>query len=361
MAARRAEHVCFIIHSHQPYCFDLNEMLALPSGLRYRNRFDNQWIQPNLRNGVENLIGERVLVILRDVENNTLIPVRWGAITIVQSIGKIVYFEYLLGDLVEYGTAANVRQQEILDRTATLSAEHGWLPGTAGQPMVDPSVFKSTAGSGFPTIGAANLTAWGNAISAIATAPIYRDVEFLKIVDLVGPDGAEAEIINESYRVDRNTVYALRVFQHVPSPTMQSFPAHSIEVNTFSQHVVALRSKQRAVGKYDMLTFVLRVLNLGPGERTAMEIPHIPDIATNKQALTSIYLPLVVRPARPARLALTGLILLASLVLMFFPTLTRLPGDLVRNVATVVFVLTLTGPSRMLATIWPSWPWGGAK
>lgn len=361
MAPRRAEHLCFIIHSHQPYCFDLNEILALPSGLRYRNRFDNQWIQPNLRNNIADLIGERVLILLRDVENNTLAPVRWGTITTVQSVGKIIYFEYLLGDLVEYDTAANVRQQEIIDRTATFAAEHSWLPGTAGLPMAEPSVFKSTAGSNFPTVEAADLTAWGNAISAIATAPIYRDIEFLKIVGLVGPNGSEVEIINESYRVDPNTVYTLRVFQHVPNPTTQLLPAHSIEVNTFSQHVVALRSKQRAVGKYDMLTFVLRVLNLSPGERTAMEIPHVPDAATNKQALTSIYLPLVVRPARPARLALTGIILLASLVLMFFPKLTHLPDDLVRNVATVVFILTLTGPSRMLATIWPSWPWGGAK
>jgi len=36
------QHLCLIIHSHRPYCFDINQILALPSGFRFHNRFDIQ-------------------------------------------------------------------------------------------------------------------------------------------------------------------------------------------------------------------------------------------------------------------------------------------------------------------------------
>ncbi|MFI7383963.1 hypothetical protein [Streptomyces sp. NPDC049813] len=339
----------------------MNEIMALPAGMRYRNRFDALWIAPQLRNDIQSLLGSAVLITLRDPDNNKLIPVRWGKIVTVQPVGRIVYFEYHLGDLVEYSTAENVRQQEVIDHTATFAAQHNWLPGAAGQPMQDASVFRSTVGNGFNRVDSSDLTAWGNAISAIATAPVYEGIEFLKVVGLFGPDGKAAGVRAESFLVQSNTVYSLRVFQHVPRPGVGTIPSHSIEVNTFDAHVTALRSRQQAVGKYDMLTFVLRVLHLSPGERTSMEIPHRPDAATTNNALTSLYLPLTVTNPEPARFIAMLCLILACAALMFWPHVGRLPEDVVRNVATVIFVLTLTGPTRTLSTVWPSWPWGGSR
>lgn len=361
VAGPGAEHVCFVIHAHRPYCFDMNEIMALPAGMRYRNRFDRQWVDPPLRGDLQSLLGEAVLIVLRDPGNNTLIPVRWGKIVTVQPVGRIVYFEYHLGDLVEYSTAENVRQQEIVDHTTTFAAQHSWLPGTAGQPMGNAAVFRSTVGNGFHRKDSSDLTAWGNAVSAIATADAYEGIEFLKVVGLFGPDDKPATVRAESFLVKSKTVYSLRVFQHVPRPGSAIIPSHSIEVNTFATHVTALRFRQQAVGKYDMLTFVLRVLHLSPGERTSMEIPHRPDAATSNNALTSLYLPLTITNPEPARLAAMLVLLVTCAVLMFWPHIRGLPEDVVRNIATVVFVLTLTGPNRTLSTIWPSWPWGGSR
>jgi hypothetical protein len=335
--------------------------MALPAGMRYRNRFDSQWIDPSLRSDIQNLVGESVLIVLRDPEGNKLIPVRWGVLVTVQPVGRIVYFEYKLGDVVQYSTAENVRLQEIVDRTQTFSAQHTWLPGTAGLPMSTASVFRSTVGHGFPKTQADDLTAWGNAVSAIATAPAYEGIEFLKVVGLFGSNGRPAKISDESFLVKSNAVYSLRVFQHVPQPGSIPIPSHSIEVNTFDSHVTALRSRQQAVGKYDMLTFVLRILQLNPGERTSMEIPHRPDAATTNSAHTSLYLPLTIRNPEPLRLVLLLLLLAASAVFMFWPHIGSLPEEIIRNIATVLFVLTLAGPNRTLSTIWPSWPWGISK
>lgn len=356
-----SEHACFIIHAHRPYCFDLNEALALPSGLRYRSRFDFQWVAANLREDINKLTNREVLIILRDPEHNMLIPVRWGRIITVLPVGKVVFFEYILDDLIQYSTAPNVRQEEIIARTNIIADQHDWLPGPQGEPMTRASVFLSTAAIGLPRADASDLTAWGNAIAAIATAPVFFGIEFLKIVGLYGSDGKSKPISHESFVVRPNTVYTLRVWQQIAEPPEIVVPFHSVEVKTFPDHIIALRYRQQAVGKYDMLTFVLRVLTLDRGERTAIEIPHIPDAATEGKALTSIYLPLTVSAASPARLGVMITLLLISLAFIFFPSIGHLPKEVIRNVATIIFVLTIAGPSRTLTSLWPTWPWGNAK
>jgi hypothetical protein len=357
----QSDHACFIIHAHRPYCFDLNEALALPSGLRYRNRFDSQWVAPSLRDDVTDLVGRPVLLILRDPDNNMLVPVRWGKIITVLPVGKVVFFEYILDDLVQYSTAVNVRQQEIIARTASFAEQHDWLPGPQGEQLKTPSVFLSTAGHGLPKVSAADLTAWGNAVAAVATAPVYSGIEFLKIVGLYDSRNRSRPITRESYVVRPNTVYTLRVWQQIAEPPDIVVPSHAVEVKTFPDHVIALRYRQQAVGKYDMLTFVLRVLTLSRGERTAIEIPHVPDAATEGKASTSIYLPLTISAPSPARLAVTAGLVVISLILMFFPGRTHLRQDLARNIGTILFVLTIAGPGRTLTSLWPAWPWGQPK
>jgi len=297
------DHVCFIIHGQRPYCFDFNDILALPPGFPFRNRFDMQWLDPQLRQGIEQLVGRRVLLTLRDVVNNRLIPARWGLIFSAEWVGKVAFFEYHVTELIKYSTAPNVRLQQIVDHTANFASNHNWLPGAAGQGLTDPSVFVTRVGNRIETAPGSDLTAWGNVVSAIATAPIYERIEFLKIVGLFSADGRLADVVNESFEVQANSVYTLKVFQHVPEPGDPAvpIPTHPIELTTFPAHITALRSRQQAVGKYDRLAFTLKVRPLPPGERTAMEIPHIPDIATEGTATTSLYIPIQVVAASKAR------------------------------------------------------------
>ena len=129
----RGEHLCLIIHSHRPYCFDLNEIMALPSGFRFRNRFDIQWTHPDLRQDIESTAGKRVLLILRDVENNKLIPFRWGTLFNVERIAKVVIFDYRLDELVLYSNDDGVIGEEINSWTRALAQRHDWLPGDVGR------------------------------------------------------------------------------------------------------------------------------------------------------------------------------------------------------------------------------------
>ena len=106
-------HYCFIINSIDPYCWDLNHILALPSGFVYRNRWLKKWIALDLQNEIKSLQSKRVLLILRDYENDELIPVRWGRIILAQLIGKVYYFEYQLEDIIDYDSDKSARDAQI--------------------------------------------------------------------------------------------------------------------------------------------------------------------------------------------------------------------------------------------------------
>lgn len=356
-------HACFIINSHKPYCFDLNEILALPAGFRFRNRFDTRWVRPSLRGNVDWFVGKRVLLTLRDIEHNTLIPARWATIVSAIPVGDIFYFEYILGDLIRYNTAAPVRVQEIAAHTEIFRGNHEWLPGEAGKPLIQPSVFDSNVGAQFPTAPATDLTAWGSAVSAVATAPCYLNVEFLKIVGLYSSDLKPAQVSDESYLMSPDAVYTLRVFQHIPapSPTEPGVPAvvrsHDIELQTFPEQIIALRSTLRAVGRYDLLTFVIKTLSLRPGDKTAMQIPHSPDAAADGIAVTSLYIPITIIAKSHLPLIIALVLAAVSLYFMFEPHVASADQNVIRNLATVLFVLTIAGPSRTLASFWPTLPW----
>lgn len=358
------DHYCFVVHDNLPYCYDLNSILALPSGFRYRNRFSASWVEANLHGDIASMPGSEVLIVLRIQEQNLLIPVRWGTIRVAQQVGTIYYFEYVLGDIVKYSEKPDERAREIDNLTEKFAATHVWLPGTKGTPLgsAEPSVFRSVAGRGLPVASADDLTLWGNSVAAVTTAKIYERAEFLKVLGLFNLKGAPCTVRNENYEVRPNTVYQLRVFQYIPVPgDAPTITPHDIDVVTFSDHFVQLRPKQRAVGKYDMLSFVLKTKRLPARERSAIEIPYNPAPAgSGTYAPGALYIPVITK-GRPALILLWVVLLAASLVGIFRPTVYHGDPTVVRNLATVIFVLIVSGWRTTLEALLPPIPWAGTK
>jgi len=357
------QHLCLIIHSHRPYCFDINQILALPSGFRFHNRFDIQWVHQDLRQDIESLKDQRVLLVLRDPDNNKLIPFRWGHLLNVERIAKTVLFDYHLENLIDYSNEDNVITEEINARTRMFADRHDWLPGDLGRGLTTPAVFRSDVGFGLSTSDADNMQAWGNCVDAVSTAPCYLRMEFLKVVGLFDANNLRAPVMKEALLVKRNSMYVLSIFEYIPRPGSEneSIPLHNLELTSFPDHVTTLVPKQQVVGKYDRLEFDLKVLNLGPGERTALAIPYQPDAATTATSSATIYLPLSTADSRHGQLIAALALAIVSLFFMFRPDIGNLSHEVVRNVATVIFILTVSGPSRTLASIWPVWPWGAGK
>jgi hypothetical protein len=141
----------------------LNQILALPSGFRFHNRFDIQWVHQDLRQDIESITGERVLLVLRDPDNNKLVPFRWGRLFNVERIAKTALFDYHLEDLITYSNDDNVIAEEINARTRMFAERHDWLPGEVGKALTTPAVFRSDVGFGLPTSDADNMKSWATA------------------------------------------------------------------------------------------------------------------------------------------------------------------------------------------------------
>lgn len=357
---QHSDHYCFIVHDNLPYCYDINSILALPSGFRYRNRFRRTWVEGNLHNNISTMVGNEVLVILRIQDQNLLIPVRWGTIKEAWQVGSIYWFEYILGDIVNYSSDAAECEEQVRQATRLFASMHVWLPGTAGQMLTEPSVFRSTAGTQIVRRSADDFTAWGNNVQAVTMAPIYERAEFLKVIGLFDLKGRGAPVSDEHYIVRSNTVYQLRVFQYIPTPGTGGALAtpHDIDVATFSDHFVQLRPKQRAVGLYDMLTFVIKSRRLPPKERSAIEIPHNPAPAgSGNYAPGALYLPVMTTARSPAITVLWIVAIAACLLGMFSPGTYHTKDTVVRNLATVIFVLLISGWRTTTDALIPSLPW----
>ncbi len=351
-------HCCFIIQAVPPYHADFTQVLALPTGFRYHNRYSEQWVDPNLRNNIRQLQGKRVLMIMRDRERNRLVPVRWSKIDVAQAIGNIYYFEHLLGDLVVYSRDSTDSEAEIDRYTTILHTYHNELPGSPNTDLTSPSVFLSSAGRDIQTAPASDLSRWGNLVAAVGTASIYLKADFLKVVGLITPDQRRtAKLAGEQYEVSPNTVYTLKVFQTIPNFGDGRVDPHDLRLLAFSGHVASLRDRQRAVGKYDMLSFDLKVLNLPSGERTTIEVQHEPRYEPGAYAASSLTIPLVVRQRNVVLPALRLAIAVAALIFVFAPKYVPADQQLVRNLANVIFVLAVDGASRTLQAIWPALPW----
>jgi hypothetical protein len=362
--ADRDPHLVFIINSEVPYRYDLNQILALPPGFRYRNRFNMQWVQPELHDTLNEKIGMRTLLVFRDMDNCHLVPARWATIVDVNTIGHIAYFEYILGPLIKFPSDAQVRRQEVLARTQRLVQLHAWLPGHAGQPLLDPSVFQSVAGHSLPTVDTDELNAWGDTVSAVAAAPAFEGIEFLKVVGLEDDKGAPTPTAGEGFRVEEGREYKLKIFQYMPNPGAVAVQSHPIECKTFAESVVPLRERQQAVGKYDMLTFPLHVRSLEAGTTTSLEIPHRPDAAFSGSADGTLYIPLS-RASHGRLRAVTAVIVsVVAAMLVLFPSRVDFAGvdpDFVQSLAMIVFVVTIAGPAQSLQAFWPTWPFGGSR
>lgn len=350
---------CFIIHDHTPYCYEINAILALPRGFRYRNRFATAWVEPNLRDDISKLRGHSVLLVLRDQARNLLIPFRWARIVLAERSGNMFYFEYVVDELILYPTDAKGIDEQIRETTQTFQTYHAWLPG---QPMTqlgerEPSVFASRAGAALPKASADTASEWGATVNAVSTAAAYEGSEFLRVLGMRTLDGRDAEVRDEAFTVRPNTVYQVRVLQNIPRPGNSPIKPHEIELHSFSDHFVYLKPTQRAVGKYDLLNFVLKTRSLPPNERSALEIPISPNPSSMDYSPSPLYMPVRVAPRSPALTIAWIAAVMASLFLIFYPKVTTLDEVVVRNIATVFFVLLISGWQRASSALFPTLPW----
>lgn len=346
------QHVCFIINSISPYSWDINQILALPSGFSYRNRWKERWVDTALKDNIIQINNKRVLLILRDFENDSLIPVRWGKIQVADRIGDIFYFEYELEGLISYDKDKATRQGQIDAFNREFKERH---KDSKRGPKNDitPSVFLSGIGTTIREISGDDFGAWGNVVDAVGDVNIYVNAEFLKIVKLSTRNGNESKVDKGGYVLKANTVYEMKVFQKIANPKDSDITPHDIELKVLPSQITILRGQQRAVGKYDMLRFIFKVGDLNPGETSFLDLSLLPKPDTS--AIPSMYLPVVIQK-QGRTIILRWAITAVALLFTFEPDLFGLlpNSEITRNIALLVVIVSLIGWRRVLNSFWPT-------
>lgn len=321
------------------------QLLALPPGLQYRLRYDWQWVEAPLTQNIEQSQGKEALVLFYDDITKNLFPLRWSTITIARQVGRIFYFELMLQGLPSYKSELEARNAQISGFNTTFNGfHHDLFVERNGQKVLDLCVFLSGISQHVGIADFSDLTNWGNVVDAVGQTKHFERAEFIKILDVI--DSSERAISPQkgAYSLGDGKTYTLRVFQIIPNAGESRGEPHDIELRAFSDQIQILRQRQRAVGKYDVLTWVLKVSGLPSGERTALELVAIPS-ESYKYIMTGLYLPVIV--AAPSLLSTVGRVafVLASLALIFLPNIlgTGTWNSALSFVGMIAFVFSIVG------------------
>lgn len=344
-------HYCFVIQSVEPYCYDFIPIFALPEGFLYRQRYDERWVSGNIQSAPEEMIGQKVLVMFWDSTRQVLFPVRWGVVETAQSVGRILYFEYRLASLATYHCDLDPRTAQIEGFNQTFRGYHPHLFRPVAAPGLAEYVFSSEIGQQVGETSFDDLSNWGNVLDTVASADIFKGVEFLKILEVLDSSLAQIKPVSGIFGLRDGVTYRMKIFQMIPNPTGSHSQPHDIELNSFSDHIQILRRRQKAVGKYDLLTYVFRVSGVPAGEQTALEISPITEQANTPLNFLNLYLPVSVDRPSGFKVLLRLLVLLASLGLIFIPLFNHVYEPPVFAIGIIAFVLSLVGWENLMKEV----------
>jgi hypothetical protein len=111
--------------SQPPYIFDLPHILSLPHGFEFRFRYWVDWVEPELRQKIDNDSGgslftnESLVLLFHSKERKLLMPVRQAKVIQLERRGPLYYLRFTVGSFVGVSRAVI----ESTDREAARTAE----------------------------------------------------------------------------------------------------------------------------------------------------------------------------------------------------------------------------------------------
>ena len=342
-----------IVNSIPHYCYELNNILSLPNGFEYRFRYQkgvsSDWL-PTI-DDPSSLEDSRALVILRDWDTASFIPLRWINIQTVQVVGDVVYFNFELKNLVDlrpnepsYPYHYKVFNQYV--EQAIGNYEN--FPGTDLRNLV---LFTEPSADVYYSIEPSensDLESWGDVVTVLGDLKVYEDFDFYKLTGIKS-DRVKVETEDGRYQLLKGEDYTISMFRRsFLNTTGDSSVGSSREVKLESgKGVKEITPTQLVRGKYDMMEFKIQVRNdEEPGRsffiiRTERESIDIPDI----------YVPLQTKYSVPQKLLIfsSPLLFAGGAIMLFFPNtiifwtvLSSSVIELIRNLSIVLMILAAT-------------------
>jgi len=264
-----------------PYAYETVPILGLPSGLIRRFRFSEKWVSEQFKINYKDFIKKPIFIILRNFKTGNLIPLRSGTIISISKIGDIYFISYEQGDLVEFDSNQPTREIQIETFNATFLKYHREQLSNVPEQHMKPLVF----GSNFKLeLGNANYSAtdhdekdlerFQNIISCIKSIDIFNGVQFLKIIKLFELKSQEPVFVkNHHYPIKERIDYILQIYQIAPTLSLENMrEPNDISISSDSKYINVIEGKKRAVGKYDVLSYIFRTNPNSASAKTYLEI-----------------------------------------------------------------------------------------
>ncbi|NKC16056.1 MAG: hypothetical protein GKR94_28800 [Gammaproteobacteria bacterium] len=354
MSVELEKYIVFIPNTFGPYGYELIQILAYPTGFRFRFRFDEEWVEEKVRNRLGDLVGRDGYILLRDFQTRELYPIRYLRLTSVRKVGVVCYFEYELGEIMDFATDEEFRESQLAGFRDRFAKFHGNIARANAEeehlkPLVLLSNFEPNVRNDreVDRNGVVRESSrWMNLLASLRDVSHFENVEFLRVLGVqpLSKQLNDPRIDNGAFVLRENSTYKLDVVQYVPKGRSHRVEPNDVEVKCDGRVVEAIRGRQRAVGKYDVLSFVIRV---NPLKETAFSFFDIEHAASPKHAQNiepRIHFPIQVERS-PERLV--GRVMVASLFagLYFLPQIPSFiaasASDIVRDLAVVGFAVSL--------------------
>ncbi len=345
-------HIVMMPNMIIPYGYEIVPIMAYPAGFIYRFRFDEEWLSDRIKADVSSLSAKKGYIVFRDPESATFYPIRHITIKVAQRIGKYYYFEYELNEIFDFDSNETWRTKQITQFNDSFKSFHESefkdnIPGKDMKPLVFLTNFAPTINNEhvqFTNPLENELERWGNIISIIKNIKFYENVEFIKILDIVPMKKRDEEVqVKENYLfVQEDGDYKLRIFQLKPKGSVERIEPKDIEVRSDDKYISVIRNKQRAVGKYDVLSFVFRVHAGSGGQRSYLDVLHAPKTEAAQYIAPTLYLPVAIQGKR--KLMVIRILFAFVLVSFYlFPEAISFISDhrIVKDFAMVLFTISV--------------------
>lgn len=323
-------YVTIILNSIKPYCYELNNLLALPEGFEYRVRFQKSWI-PTIADPTR-VQGHSGLVVLRDFSNGKFFPLRRIAISKVLRVGEIFHIRFQLRSLVELSSSEEERQRQLQQFNDLMASAIGRYDNPANDDLKNliffgPDLSKDLHDDHFTGEESdRDYNEWGNVVRVIGDLPIYQDVDFLKVITIEDQAGKPVKVTTSDegssyYELSSGATYTLQVLQ-------RTFTHRGGDSSVLSTRRIRLQAEQEDVrliqmeypiaGKYDIYTFPFKVIAGAWSKYSFLLLLVVRADAT--LVLPAIQLPVLIQQTRVRvwGTAFGGLVFLAALATFFF-------------------------------------------
>ncbi len=278
--------IILVTNSIYPYHLHNVAILSLPFGGTYHFRYEHRYFHLDVH-GIEHLKGKVGVLVLRDYERATFIPLRTFRVLNVDDCGEFVFLDLEFLHFVEYASSrseaqagsstladALLRERERYSGTVAAQIQASGVENKKNQhlpklifrasPLELAKINATTASEGR---GFAN--AWSHVVTALGGMPVYEAVCFYVVGTVLELNsGKGASRFSGRWRaglvLETGKIYLIRIYQLTGNRAVPPRPGYKMRLTCVEGHLSPLRSEIAMDGAYDRLSFFVSVL---PQER----------------------------------------------------------------------------------------------